>query len=62
MHKIFIIEKIKVRLWNTDYAPGGNKSKKAIFRAKFIVKVTDLYVIWKDIISGVCMPNMKLYL
>ena len=30
--------KIKVCLWNTDYAPGG-KSKKAIVSAKVKVKV-----------------------
>ena len=42
-----------------QYAPGGNKVEKAIFSFKVKVKVTDLGVIWKGIISGVCMPNMK---
>ena len=27
-------------MWNTDYAPGGNKVQKAIFIAKVRVKVT----------------------
>ena len=35
-----LLEKIKVCLWNTDYAPGGNKVQKAIFSAKVKVKVT----------------------
>ena len=39
--------------------PGGNKVEKAIFSFKVKVKVIDLGVIWKGIISGVCMPNMK---
>ena len=38
-----------------QYAPGGNKVEKVIFS----FKVIDLGVIWKGIISGVCMPNMK---
>ena len=42
-----------------QYAPSGNKVEKAIFSFKVKVKVIDLGVIWKDIISGVCMPNMK---
>ena len=33
-------ENIKVCLWNTGYAPGGNKVKKAIFSFKVKVKVT----------------------
>ena len=41
------------------YAPSGNKVQKAIFSLKVKVKVINLGVIWKDIISGVCMPNMK---
>ena len=40
-------------------APGGNKVKKAIFSSKVKVKVIDLGVIRKGVISGVCMPNMK---
>ena len=36
-----------------------NKVEKAIFSFKVKVKVIDLGVIWKGIISGVCMPNMK---
>ena len=39
------------------YAPGGNKVQKANF--SFKVKVTDLDVIWKGVINGVCMPSMK---
>ena len=31
---------IKVCLWNTEYAPGGNKVPKAIFSLKVEVKVT----------------------
>ena len=42
-----------------QYAPGGNKVKKAIFSFKVKVKVIDHGVIWKGIFSGVCMPNMK---
>ena len=42
-----------------QYAPGGNKVEKAILSFKVKVKVTDLGVIWKGIISGVSMPNMK---
>ena len=41
------------------YALGGNKVQKAIFSFKVKVKVIDLDVIWKGVISGVCMPNMK---
>ena len=41
------------------YAPGGNKVHKAIFSFKVKVKVIDLDVIWKGIISGVGMSNMK---
>ena len=33
-------ENIKVCLWNTEYAPGGNKVQKAIFSLKVKVKVT----------------------
>ena len=54
--------KIKVCLWNTEYAPGGNKVQKSYFKSKGQSqghKVIDLGVIWKGIISGVCMPNMK---
>ena len=54
--------KIKVCLWNTDYAPGGNKVQKRYFQIKGQSqghKVIDLGVIWKGIISGVFMPNMK---
>ena len=39
--------------------PGGTKLQKAIFSIKVTVKVIDLGVIWKGIISGVCMPNIK---
>ena len=42
--------------------PGGNKVQKAIssFKVKSQGhKVIDLDVIWKGVISGVCMPNMK---
>ena len=35
------------------YAPGGNKGQSQGH------KVIDLDVIWKGIISGVCMPNLK---
>ena len=41
------------------YAPGGNKVQKAIFSFNVKVKVTDLGVFWKGVISGQCMPNMK---
>ena len=55
---------MSLTICETLYAPGGNKAqKKAIFSTKFKVKVIDLGVFWKDIISWVCMPNMKsLYL
>ena len=48
-----------------QYAPGGNKVEKAIFSLiedqgkSQGHKVIDLGVIWKGIMSGVCMPNMK---
>ena len=42
-----------------SYAPGGNKVEKAIFSFKVTGKVIDLGVIWKGIISGLCMPNMN---
>ena len=41
------------------YAPGGIKVQKAIFSLKVKVKVIHLGVIWKSIISRVCMPNME---
>ena len=47
------------------YAPLAVNSKKAIFSIKVTVKdtkVIDLGVIWKGNMSGVCMPNMKLYI
>ena len=45
------------------YALSGNKVQKAIFSFKVKVKVIDLGVIWKGVISAVFMPNMKfLYL
>ena len=42
-------------------APDGNKVEKAILasRSKSNHKAIDFGVIWKGIISGVCMPNMK---
>ena len=49
-------------LWNTDYAPGGNKVQKSYFERKGQSqghKVIDPGVIWKGIISRVYMPNMK---
>ena len=49
-------------LWNTDYAPGGNKVQKSYFKRKGQSqghKVIELGFNWKGIISGVCMPNMK---
>ena len=49
-------------MWNTDYAPGSNKVQKSFFERKGQSqghKVIDLGVIWKGIISWVCMPNMK---
>ena len=54
--------KINVCLWNTDYAPGGNKVQKSYFLIKGQSqghKVIDLGVISKGIISGVCIPIMK---
>ena len=42
--------------------PAARKSKLAIFLYKGHSqghKVIDLGVIWKGIISGLCMPNMK---
>ena len=44
------------------YAPGGNKVQKSYFQFQGQsqgYKDIDLGVIWKGIISGVCMPNMK---
>ena len=55
-------KKIKVCLWNTDYALGGNKVQKSYFQRKGQSqghKVIDLGVSWKGIISTACMPNMK---
>ena len=46
----FIFKKSRGVCETLQYAPGGNKVKK---------KVIDLGVIWKGIISEVCMPNMK---
>ena len=54
--------KIKVCLWNNDYTPGGNNVQISYFKGKGQSqghKVIDLGVIWKVIISGVFMPNMK---
>ena len=51
-----------VCLWNTVYAPGGNKVQKSYFLLQGLSqghKVIDLGAIWKDVVSGVCMPNMK---
>ena len=42
--------------------PAATKSKKKFFLVQgqsVGYKVIDLGVIWKDVISGVCMPNMK---
>ena len=41
--------------------PAATKSKKLFLASRWSQghKVIDLGVIWKDIISGVCMPNMK---
>ena len=39
--------------------PGGTKLQKANFSIKVTVKVIDLGVIWKGIISGICIPNIK---
>ena len=53
-----LCNKIKVCLWNTDYAPGGNKVQEKLFTEKGQSqghKVIDLGVIWKGIISGVCI-------
>ena len=35
------------------------KSKRVILITKIKVKLTDLYVIWMGIISGVCIPHRK---
>ena len=51
-----------------QYAPSGNKVEEGIFSFLALYKykgqseghkVIDLGVIWKGILSGVCMPNMK---
>ena len=42
--------------------PAATKSKKSYFNSKGQSqghKVIDVGVIWKGIIIGVCMPNMK---
>ena len=39
--------------------PVATKSEKGVFSLTVIVKVFDLGVIWKGIISGVCIPNME---
>ena len=52
------IVKNKMCLWNTMPQP-QQSLKKAIFSIKVKVKVIDLSVIWKGIISEVFMPNIK---
>ena len=37
----------------------ATKSKKAIFSKRVNVRVIDLGVFWKGVISWVCMPNME---
>ena len=39
--------------------PRRQQNRKSYFSFKVKVKVTDLGIIWKGIISEVCMPNMK---
>ena len=52
--------KFKVCLWNT-MPPAATKSKKLFLASSQNQghKVIDLGVIWKGVISGVCMPNIK---
>ena len=51
-----ILIKIKVCLWNTGYAPSGNKVKKSYYKLQGLSqghKVIDLGVIWKGVISEI---------
>ena len=52
-------KKSRVFVKHYSMPPGSNKVQKAIFSFKVKVNVIDLGVIWKGIISGVCMPNIK---
>ena len=46
-------------LWNTNPPLVATKTKMTILSACIKDKVKDSGVIWKDIISLVCMPNVK---
>ena len=60
MTKLLVIKNTCLWAFVKHYMPlVATKSKKAIFSTKFKVKVIDLGIFWKDIISWVCMPNMK---
>ena len=39
--------------------PAATKSEKKIFSSKFKVKIIYVGVIWKGIISWVCMPSIE---
>ena len=52
----------KLHVFVKHYYPGSNKVRKSYFSMKGQSedhKVIGLDVIWKGIISWVCMPNMK---
>ena len=54
--------KIKGCLCNTTVCPRRQQSRKSYFKLQGETqghKVIDLGFIWKGIICGVCMPNMK---
>ena len=51
-----LVKKIKVYLWNTTLCPQQQQSPKSYF---YLQGQSQSHVIWKGVISGVCMPNMK---
>ena len=54
--------KINVSLWNTTVCPRWQESLKSYFSLQGQSqghKVIEVGVIWKGVISGVCMQNMK---
>ena len=62
MNDTFEDKKIKVCLWNTTVCPRQQQSQKSYSYLQGQSqghKVIDLGVIWKRVISEVCMPNMK---